>query len=172
MSLRSPGGPSSRIVDAIWPAQGPCRAGNRGSGLEGERPVRRWLQRNAESAYLFIVGLLLLLACWGAVAKGDGAASATLALLGGGALVVAPFATRLQGTLKIGAVEMTLRQRVVGIAARASVETLEGVLPLIEGQDVVVRLVRLPAGLAGHALTDPELGFIRKELQLRVVAVR
>jgi hypothetical protein len=131
---------------------------------------RRWFREHWELAYLVIAGAVILWLGWGAIVRGDQAASAVLALIGGGALVVAPFAHRLQGRLRIGGIEMNLRERVVEEALGASPEVLKGVLPLLESKDVAIRVVPLPDRMADRALT--ELEFVRKELKVSVIAAR
>lgn len=134
--------------------------------------MKEWWHEQAQSAYLIAVGLLLLAASWGAVLKQSGAAAASLAVLAGGALIVAPFASRIHGTLKVGPVEMTLRERVAAAARTAPVESLHGVLPLLESGDVAVEQVPLSPALVGHKLTDPDASFIRQELKVSVIAAQ
>jgi hypothetical protein len=147
------------------PEDTPKDAGNKRSAS-----AQNWFRRYWDVAYLVVAGGAILLVGWGAIVRGAQAASAALALIGGGALVVAPFAHRLQGRLRIGGVEMNLQQRVVEEALGASPEALKGVLPLLESREVATRVVPLPDRMADHALT--ELEFVRKELQVSVIAVR
>jgi hypothetical protein len=167
-----PSGPRQQLAPSVRAKL--ARNGNREAAqmTNGHISARRWLLANGDSVYLTIAGLLLLADSWGAILKRSDPAAASLAILAGGAFLIAPFANRLHGTLRVGPVEMHLRARVIAAVKGASRESLEGVLPLLESGDVTVERVSLPPSLAGHALTEPELAFIRKDLKLSVIAVQ
>jgi hypothetical protein len=122
--------------------------------------------------YLVVVGLLLLAAAWVAIVKDSAAAAAALAVLAGGALIVAPFSPYLEGRLKIGAVELTLRQRVIEAVKTAPLDEVEGVLPILESEAVGVRQFPVPSAFEGKSLTGDELSFLRQERKLSVIAIR
>ncbi|MDP9225399.1 MAG: hypothetical protein M3P18_16455, partial [Actinomycetota bacterium] len=121
--------------------------------------------------YTAVAGLILLGLGWLAVERSSAAAAATLFVLGGGALITAPFVSRLEGTLRIGPVELTLRQQVLTAVRHASDDSLEGVLPLLTSDDVSVATLRVPDRFEGLRLTDDELGFLRKKLNVSVLGI-
>jgi hypothetical protein len=131
-----------------------------------------WARRNAAGIYLFFVGGLLLLGTWKALDLDGEVAAASLAILGGGALVIAPFAPYLEGTLKIGVVQMGLRSRMARAAVTASDETLQAVVTLLETDEIGVEIFEVPAEMDGEELTSPKLAFVRRDLNLSVVAIR
>jgi len=98
--------------------------------------LARWFLLYGDTVYLTAAGLLLLAASWGAISKGSDAAAASFAVLSGGALLVAPFASRLHGVLRIGPIGMSLREKVIVAAAVAPSRSLEGVLPLLVSNDI------------------------------------
>jgi hypothetical protein len=122
--------------------------------------------------YIAVVGLALLSIGWGAILKNAVPAATTAFLLGGGSLVVAPFVSRLEGRLRIGPVELTLRQQVIKAVQSANEESLEGVLPLLTSEEVSVARLRAPGRFAGRRLVDPELSFLRQRLNVSVLGVR
>lgn len=124
------------------------------------------------SAYFVLVGIALVSTSVVVAAKGKDATGASLAVFGGGALIIAPFAGRLEGTLRLGPLEMTLRERAIAAVRRAPAEAVRGILPLLESEDVGVEQVSLPDALSGVSFTDPRLAFLRPELKLMVIAVR
>jgi hypothetical protein len=124
------------------------------------------------TVYLVVVGLLLLGAAWLAVLEDSDAPAATLSLLGAGALVLAPFVTLLEGRIKIGPVEMRLRERLVEAAIDADQLVLQGVLTFLESDEISVELRDLPPELSGHRLTDPEFAHMRPDMHLQVIAVK
>ena len=115
-------------------------------------------------------GILLLLG-WLVVKEGASSAAAVLFLLGGGALVAAPLVSRLEGDLRIGPLQLTLRQQVINAAREASEESLEGVLPLLATEDVSVTRLRVPARFEGKRLIDPDLSFLRQKLNVTVLGI-
>jgi hypothetical protein len=121
--------------------------------------------------YIALVGLVLLGLGWGAILE-DAVPAATAAfILGGGALVVAPFVSRLEGRLRIGPVELTLRQQVIRAAESADEESLQGVLPLLTSDEVSVVRIRVPRRFVGRRLVDSELSFLRQRLNVSVLGV-
>jgi hypothetical protein len=122
--------------------------------------------------YLVVVGVLLLAAAWVAILEDSEAPAATLSLLGAGALVLAPFVSLLEGRIRVGPVEMKLRERLVEAAIDADEAILRGVLTFLQSEEVSVGIRDLPRGLAGHKLTDSELAFVRTKLNLQAVAAR
>lgn len=124
------------------------------------------------TVYLLGVGLLFLVAAWVAIVKDSQAAAASFAVLAGGALIVAPFSPYLEGRLRIGAVELTLRQRAIDAVKTAPVEEVEGILPILESEAVGVRQFPLPRAFEEKSLTSDDLSFLRQELKLSVIAVR
>jgi proteasome lid subunit RPN8/RPN11 len=125
-----------------------------------------------ETWYFISAGMALLALTWGGIVKGSDAAAASLAILGGGALILAPFAPHIEGTLKMGALEMSIRQRLIGAAVKTSEDNLEGVLALLESEDIGVEQISLPSGYTGKTLTSPELQHVRQDLKLSVIAIR
>jgi len=67
---------------------------------------------------------------------------------------------------------MSLREKVIVAAAVAPQRSLEGILPLLAGDDIAIERVSIPSTLAGRALTHPDLAFIRHELDLSVLAIQ
>lgn len=100
---------------------------------------------------------------------GDGAA-VVLTTIGGGALLIAPFASRLTGALKVGPVELNLRERAMAAVTAAPVESVNAILPLLESKSMGVEQVVMPSG--GLKLTSESLGFMRRELKVQVIGVR
>lgn len=97
-----------------------------------------WIARNAASLLLALVGLTLLQLMLEATRDGSDGAAAVLATIGGGALLIAPFGSRLAGALKIGPVELNLRERAIAAVAAAPVEFVNGILPLLERKRIGV----------------------------------
>ncbi len=122
--------------------------------------------------YFVLIGGLMLWTMWEAILKGSDAAAAALAVLGGGALIIAPFGGRLEGDVAIGVVKMSLRRRISRATQTAKTSELEGVLALLESDDVDIAPVELPSRFADSSLTSPELQFLRQELHLSAIAVR
>jgi hypothetical protein len=122
--------------------------------------------------YLALVGAVLVAVAVTLALTGKEATAASLAVFGGGALVVAPFAARLRGALKIGPVEMNLQEQAVRAVRSAPPDTLEGVLPLLEGEGVSVARLDLPDDLAHSSLTSGAFKFLRPNLHISVIAVR
>jgi hypothetical protein len=121
--------------------------------------------------YGIAVGAVLLWLGWVANDHANVAGATVLFTFGGGALIVAPFLTRLEGTFRIGPLELTLEKKVIRAVQRADEESLEALLPLVSREDLDVRKLKLPPRFQGHKLTDPELGFLRKTLNVSVVAI-
>lgn len=137
-----------------------------------EKKLRQktWFARNATSLLLALVGLALLQLMLEVIGSGSDGAAAVLATIGGGALLIAPFASRLTGVLKIGPVELNLRERAMAAVATAPVETVNGILPLLESKRMgIEQVVMAPGGLK---LTSESLGFIRRELKVQVIGVK
>lgn len=132
--------------------------------------LQAWIAKNATSLLLALVGLTLLQLMLQVARDGSDGAAAVLATVGGGALLIAPFGSRLAGALKIGPVELNLRERAMAAVAAAPVEFVNGILPLLESKRVGVEQVVMPQG--GLNLTSPSLGFMRQDLKVEVVAVR
>jgi hypothetical protein len=126
---------------------------------------------NGTFIYSVLVGLALLALGWGAILKNAAPAATTAFILGGGSLLIAPFVSRLEGRLKIGPVELTLRQQVIKAVESANEESLEGVLPLLTSGEVSVVRLRLPGRFAERRLIDPELSFLRQRLHVSVLGV-
>lgn len=122
--------------------------------------------------YMAVVSLILLGLGLFAVEETNTPAATILFTLGGGALVAVPFLSRLEGTLRIGPLELTLRRQVINAAETASEDSLEGVLPLLASDDFRIAKIRLPDRFSGRRLVDPELAFLRKKLKLSVVGER
>lgn len=121
--------------------------------------------------YTAVAGLLLLGLGWLALQEAGAPAATVLFILGGGALVTVPFVSRLEGTLRIGPVEMTIRQMVIKAAGSASEDSLAGVLPLLTGEDIAVTRLQVPSRFEGRRLVDDELAFLRKKLNVSVLGV-
>ncbi len=129
-------------------------------------------KRTMSWTFIFLVvaaGSLLLLG-WLVVKEGAAPAAAVLFVLGSGALITAPFAPRLEGALRIGPLQLTLRQQVINAAQKASEESLEGVLPLLTSDDVSVTRLRVPSRFDGMRLTV-ELQFLRQKLNVSVLGI-
>jgi hypothetical protein len=122
--------------------------------------------------YTVVVGLALLGLGWGAILKDAVPAASTAFILGGGSLLIAPFVSRLEGRLRIGPVELTLRQQVIKAVQSANEGSLEGILPLLTSDEVSVARLRVPRRFAGRRLVDPELSFLRQKLNVSVLAIR
>jgi hypothetical protein len=122
--------------------------------------------------YAIAVGAALLVIGWIASDQGNTAGATVLFTLGGGMVIAAPFFSRLEGTFRIGPLELTLQKQVMRAVQSADDESLEGLLPLVSRDDLTVRKLKLPTRFHGHRLVDPELSFIRKKLKLSVIAVR
>jgi hypothetical protein len=139
---------------------------------KSEKKARQkaWIARNATSLLLALVGLILLQLMLEVIRGGSDGAAAALATIGGGALLIAPFGSRLAGALKIGPVELNLRERAMAAVAAAPVEFVNGILPLLESKRIGVEQVVMPRG--GLNLTSPSLGFMRQDLKVEVVGVR
>jgi len=120
--------------------------------------------------YMIVVGVVLLVLGVVAVREGAEVAATALVTFGGGALLLAPVFNRLEGSVKVGVLEMTLRAQVAEEVRSASPESLQGVLPLLRRTDVAVATVEAPASFAERRLTD--LPFIRQQLQIGVIGVR
>lgn len=120
--------------------------------------------------YLAIVGVALLVLGWGAIIESSEGAATTAFILGGGALIAAPFVPRLEG-LRFGPVQLTLREVVIEAVATADPEALAGVPSLLTGSEVSVGRVRLPDRFAGHRLVDQEFRFLRRNLNVSVLGV-
>lgn len=131
---------------------------------------KAWITRNATSLLLALVGLTLLQLMLEVGQDGNEGAAAALATIGGGALLIAPFGSRLAGALKVGPVELNLRERAIAAVAAAPVEFVNGILPLLESKRIGAEQVVMPQG--GLNLTSPSLGFIRQDLKVEVVGVR
>src|SRR6476659_5420623 len=89
--------------------------------------------------YGFLIGALLLVLGWLASDQGNLAGATVLFTLGGGFVIAAPFLSRLEGTLRIGPVELTLERKVIRAVRSADEESLEGLLPLVSRDDLTVR---------------------------------
>lgn len=141
--------------------------------MDEHRPgSRSWWLTHWQTLYLGAVGLLLVWVSLIAMQRDSEAAAASFALLAGGALIVAPFAPQIEGTLRIGAVELTLRRRAIEAVKQAPIDSVEGVLPLLESDDIGVEQVPVPRQFVGKALTSPDLAYLRPDLKLSVIAVR
>lgn len=139
---------------------------------KSEKTLRQkaWIAKNATSLLLALVGLTLLQLMLQVVRGGSDGAAAVLAIIGGGALLIAPFGSRLTGALKIGPVELTLRERAVAAVTSAPVEYVNGILPLLESKTIGVEQVVMSTG--GLKLTSAPLSFIRQELKVQVIGIR
>jgi hypothetical protein len=122
--------------------------------------------------YGVVVGAVLLVVGWIANDQGNVAGATVLFTLGGGFVVAAPFLSRLEGTLRIGPLELTLERQVIKAVQLADDESLEGLLPLVSRDDLTVRKLKLPKRFHGHRLVDPEMSFLRQKLKVSVIAVR
>lgn len=129
------------------------------------------LKTHGAFMYLTFVGIALLAMSW-AVRSDSEAPAAAFATIGAGALLMAPFASRIYGNLRIGPIEMNLRERATVAIDSAPIEIVNAVVPLLEDPELAAEIVTLPARLEGHSLTAPELTFVRKELNVQVVGVR
>lgn len=130
------------------------------------------LRMHGAFIYFFVVGVLLSAMSWVVVESEGGAAAAAFATLGAGSLLIAPFATRIYGNLRVGPIEMNLRDRATFAVGSAPIEIVNAVLPLLENPELAVEIVAFPARLEGCTLTAPELAFMRKELNVQVIGVR
>jgi hypothetical protein len=121
--------------------------------------------------YTALAGLLLLGLGWFVVNEANTPAATVLFVLGGGALVTAPFVARLEGTLRIGPVQLTVRQQVIKAVKSATEDSLAGVLPLLTSEDISVSRSSVPSRFEGHRLVDDELAFLRQKLNVSVLGV-
>jgi hypothetical protein len=139
---------------------------------KSEKRLRQkaWFVKNATSLLLALVGLTVLQLMLEVARDGSDGAAVVLATIGGGALLIAPFGSRLAGVLKIGPVELNLRERAMAAVAAAPAELVNGILPLLESRRIGVEQVVMPHG--GLTLTSPSLGFMRQDLKVAVVGVR
>jgi hypothetical protein len=121
--------------------------------------------------YVAAVGLLLLVVGLATVDE-DGPAAGVLFLLGGGAMITAAFVSRIEGSLRIGPLHLTLKEQVIKAASAADERTLEGVLPLLTSNNVSITTVSVPSRFDGTRLIDEELSFLRKQLNVTVLGVQ
>jgi len=133
---------------------------------------RAWLESAAMAAAgvaTFAAGLWLV--------EDDSQARAFVEAIGAAAVILAPFAPRLEAfSLGLRGVEARLASRPAGralleAAIEATDETLLAVLPLLD-EDVGVEILRLPSTAASLKLVDDDLVFLRKELHVEIVAIR
>jgi hypothetical protein len=136
------------------------------------RRVTLALQRHGTLLFLTVVGVLLLVLSWKVVALGSDATGASIAIMGGGALLAAPFASRLEGSFKVGAIELNIRKQALETVSTAPLQYVDGILPLLESEAVAVERMTLPREYADQTLTSAKLSFIRKEFNAQIIAAR
>jgi hypothetical protein len=120
--------------------------------------------------YMALVGLVLLVLGLATVGDAD-TSGAVLFVLGGGALITATFVSRLEGTFRIGPLQLTLREQVMKATRAADERTLAGILPLLTSEDVSITTLALPGRFEGLSLIDEGLAFLRKQLNVSVIGV-
>jgi hypothetical protein len=131
----------------------------------------RWSKRNALAIYVAAVGAAILsLGSVLAILGRGGAASVALASLGAAAMILAPLFSKIEA-IAVGAhgISLSIRKEVEKQVGQASVDTLEGILPLLTSDGVDVRVAIVPPRFNGMTLRD--LPYIRQNLLLSVVAV-
>jgi hypothetical protein len=128
-------------------------------------------QTNAVGIYTAVVGVLLLSPgiALAFLERGGGAAVA-LVSAGAAALILAPIFSRIERLEFTGrGFSVWLRREVEKKIGEASMDTLEGILPMLTSENVWVRVGIVPKRFHGKTLID--LPYIRQDLLISVVAV-
>lgn len=139
---------------------------------DGDSQTSKSEHSSKDSKILGVTGLFLVALATGLALADKASVAAVFAVLGGGCLVALPFLDRIEGTVEMGPVKVTLRAAAITAINDASVESLKAALPLLQEQDLKVAIVQAPATFDGSRLVDERLRFIRQKLQLSVIAIR
>jgi hypothetical protein len=131
----------------------------------------RWLGERAIGIYTAVVGLLLLAPGIAlAFLQRGGAAAVALVTVGAAALILAPIFSRIERLEVSGkGFSVWLRREVQKRIGEASMDTLEGILPMLTSENVWVRVGVVPKRFDGKTLKD--LPYIRQDLLISVVAL-
>jgi hypothetical protein len=131
----------------------------------------RWLGERAVGIYTAAVGLLLLAPGIAlAFLQRGGAAAVALVSVGAAALILAPIFSRIERLEVTGkGFSVWLRREVQKRIGEASMDTLEGILPMLTSENVWVRVGVVPKRFDGMTLKD--LPYIRQDLLISVVAL-
>src|SRR4051812_10327331 len=125
--------------------------------MEPKTSGTSWGRRNALAIYVAAVGAAIL--CLGSVLAylgRGGAAPVALVMLGAAAMILAPLFSKIE-RIEVGARGISLsvlRKEAEKRVGEASIDTLEGILPLLTSPDVDVRVVIVPPRFAGLTLKD------------------
>lgn len=135
---------------------------------------REWTslcREHAAGIYAALVGVGLLGLGWLALLRDAAPVATPVMTLGGALLAVAPLISRVEGTLRIGPVELTLRRRVLEAIKTVDDATLEALHPLVTRPDISITKFNLPARFGGRRLVDEELQFLRQKLNVSILGV-
>lgn len=140
--------------------------------MSEDKPNRAWL----ESAAMAAAGVATFAAgVW--LVEDDSEARAVLEAIGAAAVILSPFAARLEEvSLGLRGVGAKIASRPKGKeflekAAEATDETLLAVLPLLE-EDVGVEILHVPSTMPSMTLRHEDLSFLRTKLFIEIVAIR
>jgi hypothetical protein len=134
------------------------------------------VRRPAEAKLLMVIGLSVLgLGVW--KLSTGGVSGVALIVFGCGVFFVGAFFDRIKSwKFGLGGIAGELFDRprgpeIIATAAKAPDSALAAVMPLLR-EDVASDIVTVPGSYDGKRLVDPELQFLRQELNVTVFALR